>query len=474
MKKNLSFYLPLFVLGLMLMAPKAIGQSTFCIALEGSKLISNEDEPVYLGTFSSNEFSSDSIANDFSHYGNPFSSDSIFNEFGHYGNPFSSYSPWNEFSSKGPIIVDENLNKIGVLSTNEFVSGAVNPIIALSCIIDLSDDRLEPYLKYLPESSSYSSPYNYYVPSTSNICPINSTLNSNNNCTCNSGFKADIESNTCITNNEACQKNYGIYSWGTDEYCYCSDGYEWNSDQTSCIRKQTTTALSCPNNASLHADNLCYCDSGYTWNNNMTSCDAITTNDIDNREEQIFSDVSLNQQNAIAIKYLKNKNIITGNPDGTFKPNNNVNRAELSKLIVSAKEVYPDESTYNNCFPDVKNEWYAPYICYAKSKNWLNGYPDGKFKPEQTVNKAETMKILLKSFDISTDGVGSGYFWDIKTSDWFVSYANKAHELNLIEQTIRFSGENLMTKAKIAESLARLIYIKENNLSSYVNFSLPN
>lgn len=44
-----------------------------------------------------------------------------------------------------------------------------------------------------------------------------------------------------------------------------------------------------------------------------------------------------------------------------------------------------DENLYENCFEDVEDEWFAPYVCYAKEKGWVTGYPDGTFKPENNV-----------------------------------------------------------------------------------------
>ena len=86
----------------------------------GTDLLLFSDDNNFLGCLNCNEFSSDSICNEFGTYGSEFSSKSIWNEFGTYGSEFSSKSPWNEFSSTGPKIVDRNGGYYGRFSINTY------------------------------------------------------------------------------------------------------------------------------------------------------------------------------------------------------------------------------------------------------------------------------------------------------------------------------------------------------------------
>lgn len=79
----------------------------------------------YLGKIE-DQFTVDSIFNEFGTYGSEFSSDSIWNEFGTYGSEFSSESPFNEFTSTPPMIVKNN-KIIGYLTVNKFIQGGVDP-----------------------------------------------------------------------------------------------------------------------------------------------------------------------------------------------------------------------------------------------------------------------------------------------------------------------------------------------------------
>ena len=95
-----------------------------------------------------------------------------------------------------------------------------------------------------------------------------------------------------------------------------------------------------------------------------------------------FPDVKLAHKNYTAIIYLQENGIIQGYPDGTFKPENSVNRAEFLKIIIEGSQIFTD-ATENTPFPDVDHSaWYGPYLKKAYAEGWIDGYPDGTFKPE--------------------------------------------------------------------------------------------
>ena len=120
-----------------------------------------------------------------------------------------------------------------------------------------------------------------------------------------------------------------------------------------------------------------------------------------------FPDVPTSNQNAVAIDYLAEVGTISGYSDGTFKPTAEINRAELMKILVGSPFDL-DPQIHKDCFPDVKSEWFAPYVCYAKKKGWVSGYPDGSFQPANKVNRAEGLKMIYnaREFDIAPPRAG--------------------------------------------------------------------
>ena len=90
--------------------------------------------------------------------------------------------------------------------------------------------------------------------------------------------------------------------------------------------------------------------------------------------------------------------IVKGYEDDTFKPNNNVTRAEALKIILVAAGVDDfDSVTPNFSDVDTVNDWFAKYSAYAKSSGLVGGYSDGSFKGNQTITRAEVCKLLSLS-----------------------------------------------------------------------------
>lgn len=175
-------------------------------------------------------------------------------------------------------------------------------------------------------------------------------------------------------------------------------------------------------------------------------------------EDATFSDVEVEHKNFPAIDYLYDEEVLAGYEDGSFKPDNTVNRAELLKILVEGQGITPDENTYKNCFPDVTTEWYAKYVCYAKEEGWVGGYPDGTFRPADSVNKVEALKMLLNSQEIDTDTPEEKPFTDVAVDEWFAPYVAAAQELGLLEETgYSFSPDSDRSRAGIAEELYRLL-----------------
>jgi hypothetical protein len=103
-------------------------------------------------------------------------------------------------------------------------------------------------------------------------------------------------------------------------------------------------------------------------------------------------------------------NIIGGYEDGTFRPEENITRAEFIAIVTRAflndynsllKNYEPE-----NCFKDIKNHWAEININIAVDNNWINGYEDNTFRPNKNINHAEAVVILnriAKCYGSNTD-----------------------------------------------------------------------
>ena len=179
-------------------------------------------------------------------------------------------------------------------------------------------------------------------------------------------------------------------------------------------------------------------------------------------EASAFNDVYEKHYNREAIETLKSENVIKGYDDGNYKPENRINRAEFTKILIEAKF---SDSEINNCianhaeknwtyayFTDVPiTEWFAPYVCMAKVHQIIDGYPDGTFKPGAKINFAEASKIIAETMDIDEDKTGTN-------GEWFAGYIKGLEDKKAIPTTIENAGKDV-SRGEMAEMIWRL---KEN------------
>lgn len=169
-----------------------------------------------------------------------------------------------------------------------------------------------------------------------------------------------------------------------------------------------------------------------------------------------FSDLEESHKNYDAIIYLQEHGIVNGYSDNTFKPDNSINRAEFLKIIIEGSNIDLDV-TRETPFPDVNHSaWYSPYLKKAYAEGWINGYPDGTFKPEQTINKVEALKVLgkVQNWQLPTN-IDEKSFNDVVIDEWYSPYITYAKEHNLLEEANLYFPAMLMTRAKISEIIYR-------------------
>ena len=120
-----------------------------------------------------------------------------------------------------------------------------------------------------------------------------------------------------------------------------------------------------------------------------------------------FSDVSSLHRYVGSINYVRDQGIVQGYSDGSFRPDANINRAELTKVMVEARFTEEQIATCDVStlvFSDIdQTAWYAPYVCTAFLEQWIVGYDDGTFKPGATINAAETAKILSQAYQVEVE-----------------------------------------------------------------------
>ena len=121
-----------------------------------------------------------------------------------------------------------------------------------------------------------------------------------------------------------------------------------------------------------------------------------------------------------AISQLRKMGIVNGYADGTFRPFQNISRAEFLKILIEAR--FPEIDSYRpgySCFSDTHvSDWFNKYTCFAKEKGIVSGYADGSFAPGKAISLAEGLKIALDSFGfVSTLQIYDPNFWYVPYMD---------------------------------------------------------
>ncbi len=186
--------------------------------------------------------------------------------------------------------------------------------------------------------------------------------------------------------------------------------------------------------------------------------------------EDLFTDVTTENEYYDALKYLKDEGIIEGYPDGSYKPDTTINRAEFTKIVVGSAADTADidgclqthlDTAENNqawdgvitLFNDVaydsnnqtEPDWYFSFVCEAKKMDVIEGYPDGSFKPAQEINFVEAAKII-------TVAMGG----ELSTSEpWYMDYVTELADKNAIPTSID-SFDKMITRGEMAEIMYRL------------------
>lgn len=156
---------------------------------------------------------------------------------------------------------------------------------------------------------------------------------------------------------------------------------------------------------------------------------------------------------------------INGYPDGTFRPQASVTRAEFVTMIARSMGAEPSTVGSDNEFVDQDKigQWAQPYIYYALGEGWINGFEDGSFRPEQPVTRAEMTVIASRMLNLRTDFIEEPSFKDTSSiPSWAKSHIVTATQNGLIkgQSGNMFSPRKSTTRAEAVTIMLRMIDYK--------------
>lgn len=164
-----------------------------------------------------------------------------------------------------------------------------------------------------------------------------------------------------------------------------------------------------------------------------------------------------------AVAALVDEGIIAGYPDGTFRPENPVTRAEFAKMVARAFAIRPMGEPR---FRDIKDNWATTYITALSEAGVVSGYPDGTFKPERHITRAEMVTMLVRVVKLG-DKMDSleqpePAFGDVNPDYWAFRPVETANALGILPLHfgVVFEPNVATTRAETAWMVKSLIDLK--------------
>lgn len=173
-----------------------------------------------------------------------------------------------------------------------------------------------------------------------------------------------------------------------------------------------------------------------------------------------YTDVPSDLPTQVAISTLTELEILRGNPDGTFKPNVPINRAEFMKIAMGLLPPTTDRIS-TRCFPDVDpNIWFAEPVCRAKILGIVSGnaLPDinpdlWPFEPTRSVKYEEALKILSSIYDVPLLNA---------SGEWYEKYIRSAENLKInLSDSVAGSA---LTRGQMARLVVAFLAYNHNEL----------
>lgn len=160
-----------------------------------------------------------------------------------------------------------------------------------------------------------------------------------------------------------------------------------------------------------------------------------------------FSDVATDNKNAEAIDVLSSLGIIKGYEDGTFKPDKEVTRAEITSLLMRLLNMSITGTTVaDSGYTDVANNHWAVYdIKTASGLGIIKGYGDGNFGPEASVTFEQAVKMVVAMLGYESEAINKG--------GWPDGYVSQGRDLGLLK-----NAEMAQTEPAPRKIIAQILY----------------
>ncbi|WOV88058.1 S-layer homology domain-containing protein [Sporosarcina oncorhynchi] len=185
----------------------------------------------------------------------------------------------------------------------------------------------------------------------------------------------------------------------------------------------------------------------------------------------LFNDVNPNAHYFEPVMNLSARGIVKGYEDSTYKPNNSVTRGQAAKILALALGL-DTVNVKNPGFVDVKetDSYYGPISALVQA-GIINGYDDKTFKPNDNLKRSQMAKIITLGFGLEQETLTDNRFADIRTDDVYASYVQALLSNNITtgNTPTTFGPNALVTRGQIATFIFRSeMAVSLNGFSSQI------
>ncbi|MGB3366368.1 MAG: N-acetylmuramoyl-L-alanine amidase [Acidaminobacteraceae bacterium] len=155
------------------------------------------------------------------------------------------------------------------------------------------------------------------------------------------------------------------------------------------------------------------------------------------------------------IESWMDQGLTSGYPDGSFKPDNNITRAEFMTLVNKA---FGYTKTAKITYPDVEaSKWYYNSVTVAKAAGYISGYPDGTMKPQDPISREEAAAIITRIKSLVANDEAANIFTDYDKLTWSKGAVGAITDANIMNgySNLSFGPQKLIKRGECVVSLDR-------------------
>lgn len=190
-------------------------------------------------------------------------------------------------------------------------------------------------------------------------------------------------------------------------------------------------------------------------------------------ESKSFSDVNYSDDTGAAIKKMTDAGYLKGYPDGTFKPNATITRAELTTVFNNVFGYTEINNADMKDFADNSDPkaWYYTAVRIAQSNGYINGFEDNTFRPQDNFTREQTAVVIALAGKLENKEIKPEILDAV--SPWAVQYVDAVINNNIIPlETGMFRAKENITRGEVCRALVNFVPDKDSTTETTTKASV--